>query len=203
MTPETGQATLHAGFDVPVLDAQMCFKAMMTALSFPGRTMTLSALPETPNSWPPAMAAAALTLMDPDTPVWLDPVADTAEARAFIRFHAGAPIVSDPARASFACLLSPAHAPYEAFAIGVDQYPDRSASLLIGAEALDGGLKFTLSGPGIKDVAEFAPKGDFDAFWKGWSRNIALYPLGLDAFFFTGDELIGLPRSVAASLQEL
>jgi alpha-D-ribose 1-methylphosphonate 5-triphosphate synthase subunit PhnH len=202
ITAPPAQATLKAGFNAPVLDAQACFKALMSALSFPGRTMTLSALSETPDGWPPSMAAAALTLLDADTAVWLDPVADTAEARAFIRFHAGAPIVEEPARAAFAFLLSPDAAPYDVFSIGVDQYPDRSATLLMAVAALVGGPKFRLKGPGIKDAVDVAPDGDLGAFWTAWSWNTVLYPLGFDAFFFAGDELMGLPRSVAASARE-
>jgi alpha-D-ribose 1-methylphosphonate 5-triphosphate synthase subunit PhnH len=45
-----------------------------------------------------------LTLMDHETPLWLDPAADAA--RAWITFHTGAPLTGDPARAMFALSLS-------------------------------------------------------------------------------------------------
>jgi len=189
---------LLAGFGNPVLDSQACFRALLKALSFPGRRARVPAATEAPDGWPPALAAAALTLLDADTPVWLDAAARTPVAEAFLRFHAGAPIVDRPDAARFAVLLAPEAAPYDAFAIGTDQYPDRSVTLLIAVEALAGGQAMRLRGPGIRDAAEAAPAGALDAFWTAWARNHALYPLGFDAFFFAGEEALGLPRGVQA-----
>lgn len=189
---------LLAGFRNPVLDSQACFRALLKALSYPGRHAQVPAATEAPEGWPPALAAATLTLLDADTPVWLDAPARTPVAEAFLRFHAGAPIVDRPEAARFAVLLAPEAAPYDAFAIGTDQYPDRSVTLLIGVQALAGGRTMRLRGPGIKDAAEASPAGALDAFWTAWSRNHALYPLGFDAFFFAGEAALGLPRGVQA-----
>jgi len=189
---------LLAGFRNPVLDSQACFRALLKAISYPGRRARVPAATEAPEGWPPALAAATLTLLDADTPVWLDAPARTPVAEAFLRFHAGAPIVDRPEAARFAVLLAPEAAPYDAFAIGTDQYPDRSVTLLIGVAALVGGDAMQLRGPGVRTTADVAPAGALSAFWTAWTRNRTLYPLGFDAFFFAGEEALGLPRGVQA-----
>lgn len=200
---QAAAARLPAGFAAPVPDAQTSFRALMQALAFPGRVAHMAALQETPAGWPPALAAAALTLFDAETPVWLDPEARAPDAEAFIRFHAGAPIVDRAGAAQFAVVLDPATAPYDDFAIGVDQYPDRSATALIALPALAGGGPMRLAGPGIETTRDIAPAGDLALFWRIWARNRALYPLGIDAFFCAGDAVLGLPRGVSATaLQE-
>ena len=189
---------LKAGFNAPVLDAQSSFRALLNALSFPGRAFDVPAPPEAPEGWSPALAAAALTLLDADTPVYLDAAARTASAEAFIRFHASAPLVETPADAQFAILLDPEHADFDAYRIGDDQYPDRSATLLCSVQGFANGQPMRLTGPGVKTAEVVAPEGVKAAFWAAWKRNQALYPLGFDVVFAAGSAVIGLPRSVAA-----
>lgn len=191
-----------AGFAAPVPDAQQAFRGLMHALSYPGRVAPLPESRETPDGWPPSLAAAALTLLDADAPVWLDAAAATADAKGFIRFHTGAPIVNDLAAARFVVALAPERLDFDALAIGTDQYPDRSATLLLGLHALDGGAETVLRGPGIQTTAAIAPVGPLDAFWQAWARNQMLYPLGFDAFLFADASVLGLPRSVAATASE-
>ena len=140
--------------------------------------------------------------MDADAPVWLDADAGSADAKAFIRFHTGGPIVDDLDKARFAIALTPGALDYGKLSIGTDQYPDRSATLLLGLPALSGGREATLAGPGIQTTSAIAPQGELDGFWRAWSRNRALYPLGFDAFFFAGEAALGLPRGVTAELSE-
>jgi len=191
-----------AGFAAPVPDAQQTFRGLMHALSYPGRIATLPGSRETPDGWPPSLAAAALTLLDADAPVWLDAAAATADAKTFIRFHTGAPIVDDLAAARFVVALTPDRVDFDMLSIGTDQYPDRSATVLLGLPALDGGGETVLRGPGIQTTATIAPAGSLHPFWRAWSRNRALYPLGFDAFLFAGASALGLPRSVAATASE-
>ncbi len=198
MTVQTIAHRIPAGLAAPVLDAQASFKALMQALAYPGRTCTLPESAEAPTGWPLGLAVAALTLLDADTPVWLDDAARSPDAMALLRFHAGAPIVDAPGDAAFAILLAAEAAPYDAFRIGVDEYPDRSATLLIGLDTLAGGSRRRLTGPGIETVAEIAPPDALAGFWTAWRRNHALYPLGFDAFLFADRNVIGLPRGVAA-----
>ena len=38
---------------------------------------------------------------------------------------------------------------------------------------------------------------DPDGFWTEWTANHALFPCGVDILFTSGDQLCGLPRSIA------
>lgn len=191
-----------AGFAAPVPDAQQAFRGLMHALSYPGRIATLPESRETPDGWPTSLASAALTLLDADAPVWLDEAAATADAKAFVRFHTGAPIVADMAAARFVIALTPDRVDFDGLAIGTNQYPDRSTTVLLGLPALDGGVETVLRGPGIQTTTVIAPAGSLEAFWRAWTRNQLLYPLGFDAFLFAGASALGLPRSVAATASE-
>jgi alpha-D-ribose 1-methylphosphonate 5-triphosphate synthase subunit PhnH len=84
------------------------------------------------------------------------------------------------------------------FAQGLDQYPDRSATLLLQVPGLEGGPAVTLAGPGMREAAEIAPAGLPDWFWNDWRLNAAQFPLGVDIFFTCGRSVIGLPRSIQA-----
>ena len=88
---------LRPGFADPVLDSQACFRAVLDALSHPGRIATLAAL-DSPPPLDPATAAVVLTLVDAESPLWLDDAAGAA--RDWIGFHCGAALVPQ-ARAAF------------------------------------------------------------------------------------------------------
>ena len=78
------------GFVDAVFDAQRTFRAVLTALSEPGRPIHLDIdLP--PLDLAPAAAASLLALADINTTVWLAP--NLFNMRAYLRFHTGAPIV--------------------------------------------------------------------------------------------------------------
>ena len=87
----------------PVADAQSCFRAVLDAMARPGRIRTVPAGLAAPSPLCDAAAALLLTLVDHETPLWLDPAAEPA--RGWIGFHTGAPVVP-PAQALFALALS-------------------------------------------------------------------------------------------------
>lgn len=190
--------TLAAGFADPPHDSQRVFRAVLDAFSHPGRIVAVPAEIETPGALSVAATAFLLTLVDRETPLWLAPELDSVELRDFARFHTGASIVSDPAAAAFA-FATPARQPMlDGFAIGTDAYPDRSATLLIQLPALRGGPQRILRGPGIDGSATAAVVGLQDSFWAEWSANRAIFPCGVDVVFAAGNELLALPRSIAA-----
>jgi alpha-D-ribose 1-methylphosphonate 5-triphosphate synthase subunit PhnH len=196
---------LGPGLADPVHDSQRLFRGLLTALAHPGRAVTLasanegSGAPEGPRPLDPATTAAALTLLDGDTPLWIDWIADTPPLRAYLQFHCGCPIVERSQMAAFALVTDPANMPRLAlFAQGSDQYPDRAATLLLQVPALEGGPAVTLSGPGIRDTTEIAPAGLPEWFWNDWRLNAAQFPLGVDIFLTCGAAVIGLPRSILA-----
>lgn len=189
-------APLTPGFAVPVLDAQRCFRALLEAMARPGRVQRLAAMPEAPPA-PMSQAAAAvlLALADADTPVWLDA---GAEAEAWLRFHAGCPVVRDPRAATFllATALPP---PLDALDPGTEEEPHRSATLVLQVAGLqEGAPGWRLSGPGIERVHHLAVTGAPLGFVQAWRANRARFPRGVDVVLCAGtDRLAALPRTVA------
>jgi alpha-D-ribose 1-methylphosphonate 5-triphosphate synthase subunit PhnH len=94
--------SLSPGFADPVTDAQLCFRAVLDAMARPGQVHRVGGV-EAPAPLCVAAGAALLTLVDHETPLWLDPAA--AAARTWIAFHCGAPF-SGPSQAAFALALA-------------------------------------------------------------------------------------------------
>lgn len=189
--------TLAPGFADPVFDAQRAFRAVMAALARPGTVEPLAGVARPPAPMTPELAALALTLIDHDTPVWLDAaLAAAPDVGAFLRFHAGAPIVADPAAAAFALIAEPrAMPPLAAFAQGSDAYPDRSATLILQVAGF-AGTPLALAGPGIRGTAAFAAAPLPADFAVQLSANRALFPRGVDVILCAPGEVAALPRSV-------
>ena len=194
----TAAATILPGFADPVVQSQQSFRAVLDAMARPGSVRALLMPEAAPASWPPGLAALALTLLDQETPVWLDPPAATEEARAYLRFHCGCPIAAEPAQGAFAVVLDAAAAPpLHAFSIGDPLYPERSATVVLAVDALTGGPPLRFSGPGTKGSATVAPAGLPPTFVRQWSDNHALYPSGVDVILAAGDRVMALPRTVS------
>jgi len=190
---------LAAGFADPVFDAQASFRALLEALSNPGRIVTLPAESATPEGVPPAVAAALLTLTDFETPVWL-PAGLRPSLGAWLRFHAGAPLVDKPEDAAFAVLTGGDDEPdLSKFRAGDDLYPDTSATVLIACPALEAGAAMVLSGPGIPETVPVDPIIVPANFWPAFRRNCALYPRGVDVILACGNAVMGLPRSLTVT----
>ncbi len=73
-----------------MLDSQACFRAVLDAMARPGTVHTPGTPAEPPAPLHRATAAALLTLVDVDTPLWLDD--EAAAAADWIAFHCGAPL---------------------------------------------------------------------------------------------------------------
>jgi alpha-D-ribose 1-methylphosphonate 5-triphosphate synthase subunit PhnH len=187
---------LRGGFADPVFDSQSVFRGILTALSRPGTVVVLGDTAAPPPPLASGAAAVVLTLADATSPVWLDPVL-TGSIPAWIGFHTGAPVVALPAAAAFAVVVAgPAAAPYHAFPLGTAEYPDRSATIILQVESLEGGPPLVLTGPGIDGEARIAPR-PLPADFVGLMRaNRALFPRGVDLFLVAGNRVAGLPRSI-------
>jgi alpha-D-ribose 1-methylphosphonate 5-triphosphate synthase subunit PhnH len=193
--------TITPGFSDPVGAAQASFRAVLTALSEPGRIMTLELALEPPHPLGLAAAALALSLLDGDTPLWCDAAARAAAPS--LRFHTGAPLVEAPERARFALLADAAALPSLAtFDAGTDEYPDRSATVILAVEALGAGDDLVLRGPGIAETRTLAVTGLPAGFRAEWHANHARFPRGIDVILTAGNRLAGLPRSVQIVVPE-
>ncbi|QCO57691.1 phosphonate C-P lyase system protein PhnH (plasmid) [Pseudorhodobacter turbinis] len=182
---------LDGGFADPAPHAARAFRAVMEAMARPGTIHSLTgATPPAPLSV--AAAVAILTLCDTDTPVFLAGDMDTPNVRAWIAFHTGAPF-SGPATCAFALGRWGDLGPLSAYPIGSEDYPDRSATLIVAMDALDHSGQ-TLRGPGIQGTARLSLP-EVAAF----QANHAHFPCGLDFLFTCDDRIAGLPRSTEVS----
>jgi alpha-D-ribose 1-methylphosphonate 5-triphosphate synthase subunit PhnH len=197
MSTLTAAPQLLAGFADPVFDSQAVFRRLMLATAYPGRLFTLEGEVTAPEPLSLAATALCLTLVDFETPIWLDRVAATAEALAYLRFHCDAPLVPKPGAARFAVVADPARMPrLIEFNQGEDQYPDRSTTLIIELPSLTEGPVTSWTGPGIKGAIAPRLAGLPNWFWGEWALNRELYPRGVDIVFASGSAIIGLPRSI-------
>lgn len=195
MTPTINDALLP-GFADPVLESQAMFRLIMQAMANPGSVQRSSLPLIAPAPLQSAAAGLALALIDADTPLWLQPGALRDRLGGYFRFHCGCPLVEQPEQAVFA-LISDAMAmpPLAAFAQGSDEFPDRSATLIIELAGLTGGAEWRLCGPGIETIRNFAPLGLLPDFVQWVSANHRQFPRGVDLVFTSGQELAALPRS--------
>ena len=176
-----------------VFDSQRVFRAVLAALSEPGRILSIDPGCVPPDPLDPVAAAIVLTLCDGDTPVWLAP--DLQAAASFVRFHTGAPVVTEPQDAMFVVAGAAQRPPLAALKGGTPEYPDGAATLVLSVAALDGGVGWSLSGPGIAGSRAFLPRGVDKGFAGEWRANRAGFPLGVDVLFAARSQVAGLPRS--------
>ncbi|MFW8633667.1 phosphonate C-P lyase system protein PhnH [Cribrihabitans pelagius] len=176
------------GFADPPMEAAFAFRAAMTAMARPGEVQEIGAALKAPAGVSQAAAALLLTLTGPETGVFLASGADSAELRAWLAFHTGAP-VAEAGEAEFALGSWQALLPLQQYRAGTPEYPDRSATLIVEAAGF-APPNAVLRGPGIKDSTRMALPGITEL-----QGNACGYPLGLDFFFTCGAELAALPRS--------
>lgn len=185
-----------AGLADPVLDSQRIFRAVLEAMSHPGRLVVLDQPPPAPAPLHVATTAICLALLDFETPLWLDPASRTAEAIAHLRFHCGCPVVDDPARAGFAVVADAARMPgLDRFEPGTDEYPDRSATVIVQARTLTSGHGKRLRGPGIETETRLDADGLPARFWEELRSNHGRFPRGVDVLLTAGAALVALPRT--------
>src|SRR5262245_56468023 len=189
-------ARVGAGFGDAPLASQAVFRRCLAALARPGTIETVSGEGVGAEGLCPAAAALALALLDQDTRLWLSPELARGDAAPYLRFHTGCAIVDDPGRADFALVGSARTLPaLDAFPAGTDEYPDRSATIVIQVERLVAGDGWRLSGPGIAREARLRVDGMGGAFVAEWARSRARFPRGVDVFLVCGTALCGLPRT--------
>ena len=190
-------AELPPGFVDKVLSAQSTFRSVMDAMARPGSVQRVVPMAGTAGVMMRGTAAIALTLFDHDTPLWLDPrMSESSDVLKWLKFHTGAPVIQDSSIAVFALIsdgvLLP---PLERFALGTNEYPDRSTTVIIQVASLDSGPTFELRGPGIDGVttlqASFKP---FDLF-EQLRFNETLFPRGIDVVLVADDAVVAIPRT--------
>jgi alpha-D-ribose 1-methylphosphonate 5-triphosphate synthase subunit PhnH len=180
------EALLGGFASAPTASARV-FRAALEAMARPGTIWTVEgAAPPAPLSI--AAGALVLTLCDGTTPLHLGASLDTPVLRDWITFHTGAPLVAAKA-AQFALGTWADLMPVTRFAVGLPDYPDRSATLIVEMPDL-GPHGPRLTGPGIATEAHLTLP-ETAAF----RANRALFPLGFDTYLTCGNRIAGLPRT--------
>jgi alpha-D-ribose 1-methylphosphonate 5-triphosphate synthase subunit PhnH len=190
------QVALSHAFADPARGSQTAFRAILTAMSYPGRIVTPAEDLGPPDGLSPAMAATALTLADMDTPVWLSPRLRGTISQ-WIGFHCECPFVDgDTLDAAFGLVAAgDTHPRLETAWLDDPKYPDRSTTLVIECASLEGGAPLTLSGPGIHSQTVIAPVGLDAGVWAERARLRPLFPCGVDLILTSGARLMALPRT--------
>ena len=182
---------LHSGFADPVRDSQAVFRAVLDAMARPGHVHAVAAPAEPPPPLDRATAAVLLTLIDAETPLWMDGRADAA--REWTAFHCGA-TPAEPGHASFAVALQMPL--LSTFSPGSDEEPESSATLILQVHAIGEGATLTLSGPGLATPGTLAVRGLPDDFIGQWEANRRKFPRGVDLILCAGERLAALPRTI-------
>lgn len=197
-----GAATMKAsvfdgGLSSPVRDTQLVFRAVMDAMARPGSVHHLAELAAPPAPLTAMAGAVIATLADADTSVWLDPAMAKSETVAdWIVFHTGAPITPHQSEAAFALIAAPqTMSSLNGFALGSQDYPDRSTTLILQVRTLTDGPRLEFEGPGINGRISIGPDPMPQHFAAQWRANRAVFPRGVDLILAAPDGLAALPRS--------
>ncbi len=193
----TSVAELPAGFADKVLSAQSTFRSVMDAMARPGSLQRIVSAAGTPSAMGRAAAAIALTLFDHDTPVWLDAaMSATPEVAMWLKFHTGAPLVTDSSIAGFALVGDPQTLPgLDRFAFGSNEYPDRSTTLILQVGSLTDGPVVELQGPGIDGSATLRASIQPRDLFERLAINATLFPRGIDVVLVHDDCIVAIPRT--------
>lgn len=203
--PAENHASAYAGsFADPVFQSQSVFKALMDGMARPGTILPLGALAVPPAPLGAGAGAIALTLCDDGTPVWLTAALARSAVPAWLAFHTGAPVTEVKPEARFVFVEEGGLVPgFDQFALGSQDYPDRSATLVLEIASLKGGAELIATGPGIKDEAVIAPSGLPDIFLTLWAENRAAFPRGVDLILVSGTDILCLPRTTKLCRREV
>ncbi len=197
-------ASLGAGFSNEAFGSQAVFRAVLQALSHPGRRVALAHDAQTPTAGHAASAAVLLALLDSDCTLWLSPRLAASDAGGWLRFHTGCTLVSAPGDARFAWVGEGDALPaLSSLAAGTDIYPDQSATLVVDVARADEAPQdpgaWCLTGPGIQHAAALRVAGLPDDFESQWATNHAVFPRGVDVLLGTPTHIVGLPRTTLIS----
>jgi alpha-D-ribose 1-methylphosphonate 5-triphosphate synthase subunit PhnH len=191
------------GFADPTRDAQRAFRAILDALAHPARPWPLRGPDEPPAALGQGLAAVALTLLDEDSAIWLGGALGLDdETAAWLAFHTGARRAEEPAAAGFVITGPDALPALESLALGTDEAPHLSATVVLDVRGCAGPARFTAQGPGIDGTAALAAPWASDGFADAWQRNTELFPRGVDLLLVDSGAVTALPRTTRLTADE-
>lgn len=199
-------ADIGPGFAQPVHAAQQVFRALLEAMSRPGRVQTLPAgslegLHDA--GLGRARCAALLALLDGEASVWLHAALRGTGAPAHLQFHTGVRLAAAAEEGAFV-VLDAAHAEaalWQALPCGSDTAPQEGATLVIEVPSLENGLALALRGPGVRSVQRLRVGGLHAGFWQARAALECAFPCGIDLILTCGERVAALPRSTRVALE--
>ncbi len=191
-------SSIGRGFEDLALDSQAVFRQVLSAMSKPGEIHAAATGVESPEGLHPAAAAVLLALLDQDTRLWLSPGFDNGMAGAYLRFHTGCVLTDNPLAADFV-LARPDELPrLSDLSLGSEEYPERSATVVLQIDDLSNDAGWRLSGPGIDGQAILNVAGVAPSFLPIWRESQLHFPRGVDLIFTSADRLAAMPRTTRA-----
>lgn len=190
------QDDFSMGFQDPVKNSQAVFRSILDALASPGIVRDMPVGPAHLGTLGTELASTLLTLTGPETRIGLSDGLKTEAVRNFIAFHTGATVTDTLPEAAFVFIAEGDALPnLDRCNFGTQDYPDRSATIVMAVSSLTAGPKRVLRGPGIERTENFAVS-DLPADFVGqWAENRDLFPRGVDMLFVSNGQVLGLPRS--------
>lgn len=187
------------GFADPTRDAQRAFRAVLDALSHPTRRYPLAGPAEPPAALGRGLAAIALALLDEDCTVWLGgTLGRDADVESWLAFHTGVrPAISGAAH--FVIADPSTLPPLDSLAVGTDEAPHLSATVVLDIRGRAGTARFTARGPGIAGTSNFTAPWAPDGFLESWRRNTGLFPRGVDLLLVDAGSITAVPRTTRLS----
>ena len=191
-----------------VHDSQRTFRALMMALSFPGKIFQLPSLELTaPRKESGFILQPFLSLLDLETSFHVscdDPVIRN-HIVSYLELNTNC-LSRRHQEADFILSLGSLAGRYPQLKRGTLSNPNDSATVIYGVNQItetpvQGSVLLTLRGPGIKTKTDVAVSGLADAEIEMWNNHKSDYPMGIDIYLIssTGD-IIGIPRSVKIQL---
>lgn len=184
--------TLLATFTHPVADSQRAFRRILKAMSEPGVMVSLPSLPAWGNA-STAATAVLMTLVDRETPLYVDPALHDEALLNNLRFHTGAP-VTEETDAPFALLHGSSAPGLHHFSAGDNVSPEKSTTVIIEVPSLNGGLTLRLNGPGLMETRAIAPQLP-ESVLHYLRERPHRFPQGVDLIFTCGENMMALPRT--------
>jgi alpha-D-ribose 1-methylphosphonate 5-triphosphate synthase subunit PhnH len=81
------------------------------------------------------------------------------------------------------------------FAIGSNEYPDRSTTLILQVESLSQGPEYQLQGPGIDGVSTLRATIEPRDLFARLAINATLFPRGIDVVLVDDASIVAIPRT--------
>jgi alpha-D-ribose 1-methylphosphonate 5-triphosphate synthase subunit PhnH len=209
-------ASTGRGFASPAEASQQVFRALIEAMSRPGRVQALASQALSgmePPGTGRGFTASLLSLLDAETRVWLHPGLPVPALAAYLRFHTGARLERQACDAGFVLVDTRQAGPglwptlWPSLDQGSDEAPQASATLVLELPVLSEqppalpSQRLVLRGPGIAHSHTLYLDGLGADFWQTRAASASAYPCGIDLILCCGETIAAVPRTTHVTLE--